>query len=76
MLRFRREWYGWGWGAGEAAQRLLGDVESLAHVDHRAIEWDALRGALWWLNLRRLMAEGNLIVDGLLWVTALDARGA
>ena len=63
MLRFFKEWCGLGWNTESTIQSVLADVQALARADDIAVEWDALRGALWWLDSRTLMANDNTNVD-------------
>ena len=44
------------------------NAAQLARVDERAVDWEALAGALWWLDSRRLMADGELLVNDGMWV--------
>ena len=65
-LRCFKQWWS---STDRTAQKLLENAGQLARVDERAVEWDALAGALWWLDSRRFMADDGLDVNGMMWVT-------
>ena len=65
-LRCFKQWWS---RTDSTTHKLLEGARQLARVDERAVDWDALAGALWWLDSRTLMGDGKLVVNGPRWVT-------
>lgn len=65
-LRCLKQWWD---GSSRTAHTLLENTGQLARVDERAVDWEALAGALWWLDSRTWMADGERDVNGDMWVT-------
>ena len=66
VARFFQFWWSW----TECVQdTLLTGIEDVAKADQRAVEWNALRDACWWINWRSLLQEGWVRVNGSGWVS-------
>ena len=62
VLRFFKQWWEW---TRDVHGSLLEDVGHLARADKRAVDWDALQVVFWWISWRRLLADVNVVVNGL-----------
>ena len=61
VLRCFKQWWQW---TDTTGQQLPESSDQIARADKTAVDWDALQGALRWLDMRRLVAEGDVSVNG------------